>query len=74
MAKVKMTPDAQLATPEAIQIRIFQLETELKTTTHPTDVRQINGRVRSLKARLDVGIEKTGGAKSSLLISKNDLM
>jgi hypothetical protein len=74
MAKVKLTPDAQLATPEAIQIRIGQLEKELTTTTHPTDVRQINGRIKALKARLEIGPEKTGGAKSGLLVSKNDLM
>ncbi|HYG77401.1 MAG TPA: hypothetical protein VEK08_20510 [Planctomycetota bacterium] len=74
MAKVKVTPDAQLITAEAIKIRIEQLEKELATTTHPTDVRQLNGRIRALKTRLEIGPEKTGGANSGLLASKSDLM
>lgn len=74
MAKMKITPDSQLATKEAVQTRIDQLKSELVRTTNPSDVKQLNGRIRALQTRLGIGpIEKTV-TNPALLISKNDLL
>ena len=73
MAKTRMTPDAALATDEAIRTRIAQLEAQLKTETNPADIRQTNGRIRGLQSRLTVGPAEKTAANPNLLISKSDL-
>jgi hypothetical protein len=73
MAKTRMTPDAALATDDAIRTRIAMLEAQLKTETNPTDIRQTNGRIRGLKSRLSVGPAEKTASNPNLLISKSDL-
>ena len=70
---IRMTPDSQLVTVEAIKSRIALLEEELKKTENATDIRQINGRIRALQGRLTVGSPDKTAAKPNLLISKKDL-
>jgi hypothetical protein len=69
----KMTPDAGLVTPEAIQNRIQLIETELSKTTDPVDTKRLNARIAGLKARLAAGAGRTAVNDPSLLKSKRDL-
>lgn len=69
---MRITPDSELATPTAVQTRIVQLEKELASATHPTDIHVLNRRIKTLKERLSIGVEKTS-ANASLLKSKNDM-
>lgn len=71
--KIRMTPDAALATDDAIRTRIATLEAQLKTETNPTDIRQTSARIRALTARLSVGPAEKTAANPNLLISKSDL-
>lgn len=73
MSKVRITPDAQLATPEAIRIRITQLEAELKTTQNPTDITQVSRRMKALQDRLTAGTDLNIPRNVSLLKSKSDM-
>jgi len=70
---LRPTPDASLVTPEAIQFRIRQVETELAKTKDPVDTRRLTARIAALKARLLVGAERTAVSNPSLLKSKRDL-
>ena len=70
---LRVTPDAQLVTVEAIKNRIAQIEEKLKLAQNPVDVRQLNGRIRNLHARLAVGSPERTAADPSLLLSKKDL-
>jgi len=70
---LRITPDSELVTIEAIKNRIAQLEEKLKGTQDPVDLRQINGRLRSLQTRLDVGSPDKTAANQRLLLSKKDL-
>lgn len=74
MAKMKITPDAQLATTEAVQTRVDQLKKELEKTKNPSDVKQLNGRIRALQTRLGIGPAQKTVSNAALLISKNDLL
>ncbi|HYF49750.1 MAG TPA: hypothetical protein VEJ63_10115 [Planctomycetota bacterium] len=70
---LRPTPDASLATPEAIQFRIQQIEAALAKTTDAVDTRRLNARIAALKARLSAGAEKTAVSNPALLKSKKDL-
>ncbi len=70
---MRITPDAELATPEAVKTRIAQLERDLGSATHPTDKVVLSRRIKALKERLNIGVDKTT-TNSSLLKSKNDMM
>ena len=69
---IRITPDSELATAAAVQTRITQLEKELAAATHPTDVHVLNRRIKALKDRLAIGVEKTA-ANAALLKSKSDM-
>ncbi len=73
MAKTRMTPDAALATDEAIRTRIAALEAQVRIETNPTDVRQTQARIRALRSRLAIGPAEKTAANPNLLISKSDL-
>ena len=73
MAKVRITPDTQLATPEAIRIRIAQLESEQKTTQNSTDLTQLERRIKALQERMVAGSDLNIPRNASLLKSKRDL-
>jgi len=70
---MKITPDASLATEEAVKLRISQLEEEVKKSTDQNEAAHLNRRIKNLRQRLSVGVEKTIG-NAALLKSKNDLM
>jgi hypothetical protein len=70
---MKITPDASLATEEAVKLRIVQLEDEAKKSTNPDEAAHLNRRIKNLRQRLSVGVEKTI-SKAALLKSKNDLL
>jgi hypothetical protein len=70
---MKITPDASLATEQAVQVRIFQLEEEVKKSTNPDEAAHLNRRIKNLRQRLSVGVEKTI-SNAALLKSKNDLL
>ena len=75
MATMRITPDASLATKEAVQLRIEKLEKELKATINSTEIKQLSGRIRALKARLNGPAHaQNSAANPNLLISKNDLL
>ena len=74
MAKVKITPDAELASTEAVRIRISQLEKELATTQNPADSKPLSRRIKILQDRLSMGQAGKTAANPRLLISKNDLL
>lgn len=69
---MRITPDAELATPEAVKTRIGQLERDLGSATSPTDKVVLSRRIKALKDRLSIGVDKTA-TNSALLKSKNDL-
>jgi hypothetical protein len=70
---MRITPDSELATPVAVKTRIAQLEKELSTATHPTDLTVLTRRIKALNDRLTIGVEKTE-INAKLLRSKNDMM
>jgi hypothetical protein len=70
---MRITPDAELATPEAVKTRIAQLERDLGSATGPSDKVVLSRRIKALKDRLSIGgVEKTA-TNAALLKSKNDL-
>jgi len=69
---MRITPDSELATKEAIKTRIEQLERELQKTQHPSDLMILNRRIKNLNDRLAIGVEKTA-INAALLKSKNDM-
>jgi predicted nucleic acid-binding Zn-ribbon protein len=73
MAKIKVTPDAALATVEAVKIRLEQLRKEIEGTHDSNEIAHLNRRIKALKDRLAVG-EKPRPVDPKLLLSKNDLL
>jgi len=73
MAKIKVTPDAALATVEAVKIRLEQLRKEIESTRDSNEIAHLNRRIKALKDRLSGG-EKAQPADPKLLLSKNDLL
>jgi hypothetical protein len=71
---IKITPDAQLATVEAIKNRITQLEKDRAATRDAVSVKMLSGRIRALQARLSLGSAEKTSANPALLKSKNDMM
>ncbi len=74
MAKTRITPDVELATVEALQVRIRQLEGELKGASAESDLKTLTRRIKALQDRLALGSVDKTAAKASLLKSKSDLM
>ena len=70
---MRVTPDAELATPEAVKMRIAMLEKDLGSATGPSDKVVLSRRIKALKDRLNIGVEKTK-TDASLLKSKNDML
>jgi len=73
MANIKITPDAQLATPDAIRIRVGQLEKELQTADREADRTVLQRRIKTLQERLARGGVDRSAVNPNLLKSKNDL-
>ena len=73
MSKMKITPDVELATKEAIQIRIAYLQKELSSAHNPVDTKVLMRRVKALQDRLGIGPVENTASKASLLLSKKDL-
>jgi hypothetical protein len=71
---IKVTPDAQLATLDAIKNRVAQLEKDLAATQDPVSVKMLTGRIKALQARLALGSAEKTAANPNLLKSKNDMM
>lgn len=70
---MRVTPDAELATPEAVKMRIATLEKDLGSATSPTDKVVLSRRIKALKERLHIGVDKTT-TNAALLKSKNDML
>jgi hypothetical protein len=71
---IKVTPDAQLATVDAIRNRLTQLEKDLAATQDPISVKMLSGRIKALQARLSLGSVDKTVANPNLLKSKNDML
>jgi len=73
MAKITVTQDAELVTPEAVTFRIEGLRRELLNPAQPNKLGLLR-RIAALKARLGVGTEPMKPAiDPNLLVSKGEV-